>query len=233
MLYKCSYFYTFVSVYLLLFLMVIYNDVNYITYTFIILSINTYILLSLLFFKNTFEEKYPLLFKLLIILCLIIMIICIIILCMELYNKLGLIFNRLNMKYKIIKKSKPQTDNGPNNTGGPNKPDKGPESPPIPRKKYRTDEEKAEARKEAQRKYRLKTKLQTEAYNAERRPPRVVSEESKENKRIYNASEKGREQRRKYIENKPDKQREYVKNASTRYRAKKRREKEVEKEVKD
>jgi hypothetical protein len=133
------------------------------------------------------------------------------------------------MRYKIIKKSKPQGDSGNNNnTGGPNEPDKGPKSPPAPRKKYHTEEDKKEARKEAQRKYRLKSKLQTEAYNAERRPTRVVSEESKETKRIYNASEKGREQRRKYASEHIDKQREYVKNASARFRAKKKKEKEAE-----
>ena len=133
------------------------------------------------------------------------------------------------MKYKIIKKSNPQPDNGSNNTGGPNKPDEGPKNPTVPRKKYNTEEEKKEARKEAQRKYRLKNKLQTEIYNAERRPARVITEESKETKRIYNASEKGREQRRKYAGDHPDKQKEYVKTASSKYRAKNKREKEINK----
>lgn len=108
------------------------------------------------------------------------------------------------MKYKNVKPSSSNSQrgeaSGSNNTGGPRRPDRDPDDhrSAIPRRRHYTDEEKKEARKEAQRKYRLKNKLQAEAYNAERRPERVITEESKEVKRQYNASEKAKKQRENY-----------------------------------
>lgn len=217
---KSLIFHIYLSIFTLL--LVSYNDYNTIS-AIIAFFYSSYMLLYINIINPTFKEKFPLAYNILTIVYMLIILVCIFIISMALLELLSSLLKPLMAKIKMIKRN-PKPNSDPS----------GPESPKEPKKKgpsrkpYLSEEERKRRRNESKRKWREKNKLVVEDYNASERPPRVVSEESRMNKKIYNASEKAREGRREWNKNNPDKVKDQNNKASRKFRSK---DKEEEKEV--